>query len=296
MCTCSSSISGWDDRKLRITPTDLIFNKRLQYLLIGASVAIAVAIVSVGYILLTVNSIALFNFHVFVSIAIMAGLVIPAIILIFKDKRKNQIDQSLPRILEGIAEGLRAGMTLIESIEEVSKQNYGWISRELQAMVVQMSLGIPIEDAFQNFAKRIGTDMTRKMTALLTAAIRLGGDLDALFMSTSEFLHQMLEAKDERNEQLRPYLSFIYITLIVFVVTMYMLYNSLGGLFSLQSNILKIQLSQNELKILLFDLAIMEAVFGGLVASKLSSGSLYPGLKHSIIMLLLSTMAFVMLF
>lgn len=292
----STSISGWDDVKLRITTVDILFNKRLQYLLIGVSIAIAVAIVSVGYVFLISNMIILFDFHVFVSIAIMAGLIAPSIILIFKDKRKSQIDQSLPRILEGIAEGLRAGMTLIESIEEVSKQNYGWISRELQAMVVQMSLGIPIEDAFQNFANRIGTDMTRKTTALLTAAIRLGGDLDALFMSTSEFLHQMLEAKDERSEQLRPYLSMIYITLIVFVVTMYMLYQSLGGLFTLQSNILKIQLSQNELKILLFDLAIMEAVFGGLVASKLSSGTLYPGLKHSIAMLLMSTVVFKIFF
>ncbi|MCJ7633491.1 hypothetical protein MUP77_14030, partial [Candidatus Bathyarchaeota archaeon] len=104
------------------------------------------------------------------------------------------------------------------------------------------------------------------------------------------------EAKDERNEQLGPYLSMIYVTLLVFVVTMYMLYNSLGGLFNMQSNIIKIQMSQNQLKILLFDLSMMEAVFGGLVASKLSSGTIYPGLKHSIVMLLMSTMSFIVLF
>ncbi len=280
---------------MKITAVDIIFNKRLQYLLTGASIAAALAIGAVGFLLSSGNILG-FSFHVSVSIAIIVGFIAPSTILIFKDRRKNLIDQSLPRILEGIAEGLRAGMTLIESIEEVSKQNYGWISRELKTMVAQMSWGIPIEDAFENFAKRAGTDMTRKTTALLNATIRLGGDLNSLFMSTSEFLHQMLEAKDERNEQLRPYLSLIYITLIVFVVTMYMLYSSLGGIFNMQSNIIKIQMTQSQLKVLLFDLSMMEAVFGGLVASKLSSGSMYPGLKHSIVMLLMSTASFIVLF
>jgi flagellar protein FlaJ len=163
-------------------------------------------------------------------------------------------------------------------------------------MVAQMSWGIPIEDALEGFAARVGTDMTKKTTALLTAAIRLGGDLKSLFRSTAEFLHKMLDANDERNEQLRPYLSMIYVTLIVFVVTMFMLYHSLAGLFDLQSNILRIEMTQDQLKILLFDLATLEAIFGGIIAAKLSSGTIYPGLKHSIIMLLINTAAFVVLF
>jgi archaellum biogenesis protein FlaJ (TadC family) len=163
-------------------------------------------------------------------------------------------------------------------------------------MVAQMSWGMSIESALASFAKRAGTDMAKKTTALLIAAINLGGDLKSLFRSTSEFLHRILDAKDERNEQLKPYLSIIYVTLIVFIVTMFMLYNSLSGLFEIQSSILKIQLTQEQLKVLLFDLAVLEALFGGLIASKLSSGTVYPGLKHSIVMLLINVSAFVLLF
>ena len=77
---------------------------------------------------------------------------------------------------------------------------------------------------------------------------------------------------------------------------MFMLYHSLAGLFDLQSNILRIEMTQDQLKILLFDLATLEAIFGGIIAAKLSSGTIYPGLKHSIIMLLINTAAFVVLF
>jgi len=282
--------------KVKMSGSDILFNKRVQISMIAVSLAGAASLVVIGYLLLMVESIALFDFHVFVSFGIIVGFLSPSIILIFKDRRRNQIDQSLPRVLEGIAEGMEAGLTMIESIEEVAKQDHGYICRELRTMVAQMTWGIPVESALENFAKRVGTEMTTKVTALINASLRLGGDLKSLFMSTSDFIHQMLEAKDERNEQLRPYLSIIYITLVVFVVTMYMLYSSLGSLFDLQSNILKIEMTRDELKILLFDLSMLEAIFGGLVASKLSSGSISPGLKHSIIMLLMSTVCFIVLF
>lgn len=281
---------------LNLTPENIMFNKKFQIMMLSASAAAAIATVAMGYILFLAQSISMFTLHVFIAIGVMLGLTTPSIILIVKDRRRNQIDRTLPRVLEGISEGLQAGMTLIESIDEISKQDYGWTSKELRTMVAQMSWGMSIESALLSFAKRAGTDMANKTTALLIAAIKLGGDLKSLFRSTAEFLHRILDAKDERNEQLRPYLSIIYVTLIVFIVTMYMLYNSLSGLFEIQSSILKIQLTQEQLKILLFDLAILEAIFGGLIASKLSSGTVYPGLKHSIVMLLINVSAFVVLF
>jgi pilus assembly protein TadC len=282
--------------KLKINPENVLFNRRFQIVMLLASISAAIVEIVIGYLLLLTQSISLFTFHVFIAIGIIIALIAPAIILIFQDRRRNHIDSTLPRVLEGVSEGLQAGMTLIESIDEVSKQDHGFTSKELRTMVAQMSWGMPIESALENFARRVGTDMAKKTTALLSAALNLGGDLKSLFRSTAEFLHRILDAKDERNEQLRPYLSIIYVTLIVFVVTMYMLYHSLSGLFEIQSNILKIQMTQDELKILLFDLSVLEALFGGLIASKLSSGTIYPGLKHSIIMLLINVSCFVVLF
>jgi hypothetical protein len=102
----------------------------------------------------------------------------------------------------------------------------------------------------------------------------------------------MLDAKADRNDQLRPYLSIVYVTLIVFLAMMVMLYSSISGLLSIKSPIMKVQMTQEQLRILLFDLSIMEALFGGLIAAKLSEGTIYPGLKHSIIMLALNTLVF----
>jgi hypothetical protein len=109
------------------------------------------------------------------------------------------------------------------------------------------------------------------------------------------FLRKMLDAKADRNDQLATFVSIIYVTLGVFIVMMVMLYSSLGQLLSIQSPIVKIQITKEQLKLLLYDLAIMEAFFGGLIASKLSAGSIYPGLKHSIIMMGMNSLAFILL-
>lgn len=275
---------------------DFFFIKRNKIVLVSVSVIAAVAIAISAYLMLLTNVIEIFQLHVFVGIAITVGLVGPAMITIALDRRRKEIDKHLPRVLEDISEGLHAGITLVEAIEETSKRGYGWVSKELKLLVAQMSWGIPMEEALENFSKRVGTEMAKKTTALLVASIRLGGDLRAVFTSTARFLRKLLEANDDRNEQLRPYLSIIYVTLIVFLVTMVMLYNSLSSLYTIQSDIIKVAMTQEELKILLFDLSVAEAIFGGLIASKLSEGSIYPGLKHSIIMLIINMAAFLYAF
>jgi len=274
--------------------SEIIFNKKLKIAIMGGSVVAAIAVALFGYSLYLTKTIDLYQVHIFVAAGVMVGMIAPAFILILQDLRRNEIDKALPRVLEEISEGLMSGMTLIEAIEEASRRDYGWISRELKILTSQMSWGVPIEKAFDNFADRIGTDMAQKTTSLLLSAIELGGDLRTTFLSTADFLRKMLEARDDRNEEMRPYLTIIYVTLIVFLAMMIMLYSSLNQLLNIQSPIVKVMMNKEQLKILLYDLAIMEAGFGGLIAAKLSSGSIWPGLKHSIIMIAMNTIIFLM--
>jgi len=271
---------------------DIIFNKKLKYAAMGLSLVVGGAIAGVGYWLSLAGTISQYQSHVFIAVGLAVSMILPAFVMILQETRKSEIDKALPRVLEEISEGIMSGMTLIESIEEASKKDYGWISRELRILVSQMSWGVPLNQAFEKFSDRMGTDMAQKTTALLLSSIELGGDLKTTFLSTADFLRKMLEARDDRNEEMRPYLTIIYTTLIVFLAMMIMLYGSLQQLLDIQSPILKVAMTKEQLKILLYDLAIMEAAFGGLIAAKLSSGTIWPGLKHSILMLLMNTVIF----
>jgi len=278
--------------KLPEINVDLFFNRRFQIALCGISATVALVVGLFGYTLYATQIIPEFTLHILAVIGLILGLILPAYMLILHDRRRNEIDRMLPRVLEEISEGLMSGMTLIESIEESSKREYGFITKELRMLVGQMSWGVSIEEAFENFSKRVGTDMAKKTTVLLLSAIHLGGDMKSVFLSTSSFLRKVLDAKADRNDQLRPYLMIVYVTLVVFLAMMVMLYGSISGLLSIKSPIMKVQMTKEQLRILLFDLSVMEGLFGGLIAAKLSEGTIFPGLKHSIIMLLINTLAF----
>ena len=48
----------------------------------------------------------------------------------------------------------------------------------------------------------------------------------------------------------------------------------------------------DEINSILFNMAIIEAVFGGLAAGKIGSGSYVAGVKHIVIMIVIAVIAF----
>lgn len=236
-------------------------------------------------------------FHTYVALAILIGAAVPVLFLNMESRRKKMIDQSLPRLLEDLAEGQQAGMTLLQALQESSKRDYGPISEELKRLVAQLTWGFTFEESFKSFARRIGTDMTSRVTVLLLEAVRLGGDLKTTFRSTAAFVSKMIDLRNDREAQLRAYLSVIYISTMVFLLVLVILYQSLFvQMAEAKTSFLRLTLSLEAYKGYLFDLAVFEAMMGGFAAGKLSEGVTLYGLKHSLMMLVVVLVVFTFFF
>ena len=72
--------------------------------------------------------------------------------------------------------------------------------------------------------------------------------------------------------------------------TMAMAGNNNAGFFS---SLAEIEISQ--LNSILFNMALVEAVFGGLAAGKIGSGSYVSGIKHIVIMVVIAVLAFTLI-
>jgi flagellar protein FlaJ len=232
-----------------------------------------------------------------VGFGLAVALFAPALIVHFEIKRQKLIDEALPQLLEDIDESHQAGMTLLQAIEESSKRNYGPITEELKKLSAQLSWGVEFEQAFKLFAKRISTSLSIRVTTLLIETVRLGGDLKRSFGSLAKFVRQMVRLRNERDTQLRYYLMIIYASTLIFVLLVVVLYNSFFVPMAAQSTQFNpIMISLEESKTLLFDLAIVEAFFGGLTAGKLSQGMVMSGLKHSVILIVLVSLILAIFF
>ena len=52
-----------------------------------------------------------------------------------------------------------------------------------------LSWGIPLDDAFENFANRTGTKMSKRVVILLEMAMKIGGDI----RSNLEMIHKHVQ-------------------------------------------------------------------------------------------------------
>jgi len=231
------------------------------------------------------------TFHYLVGASVAILLLGPSIVEHFQALRKSRIDSALPQLLNDIGEGQETGMTLLQSLNEVSNRDYGPISKELKKLVSQLSWGVDFSTAFQAFASRVGTSMTMKVSILIVEAVNFGGDLKTAFRSTAEFLREVLELRQERQVQLRPFFLVIYVSSLIFDLIVITLYRSFilplapppladGGV-----SFLRMPLTLGEFRSILFDMAIIEAFFGGLAAGKFGTGRALSGLKHSVLLM-----------
>lgn len=261
----------------------------------GASAVAGTSTVAAGYLLFFPA----FVFHIFIAAGLIVAAAVPAFILLWEQRRKSQIDDMLPRFLEDVADSQEAGLTLLKAFEESSKRSYGPITTELKLLVAQITWGVEFEAAFLSFAKRLDTELTTKVTALLLEAMRLGGDLKTTFQSTASFVREMIQLRKEKESQLRPYVMVIYVSVVVFMLIIIILYQSF--FLSMMTGgsgeaFLKLPMSIEGYKALLFDLVVIEAFFGGITVGKLSGGRAATGLKHSVVLLTLATAIFGLFF
>lgn len=239
--------------------------------------------------------------------AILAG-VVPLTLLQLRDvQRRDSIDRNLPLFLLALTSAVQSGANLIKAIEHTAERNMGALTPELKNLRANISWGMPMDEALENFAKRCNTRMSRRVVVLLEMAIKVGGDIANNLEMIQKHVTELQNLEKERKSSLAPYTYTIYIAFAVFIgisvilstqffseieVVQGMLKTNVGpgseaGMFSALADI-----EIDELNRILFNMAIIQAVFGGLAAGKIGAGNYVAGIKHIVIMVVMAVIAF----
>jgi len=238
---------------------------------------------------------------------ILVGIVPVTLLQLKEVQRKDSIDRNLPLFLLALVSSVQSGSNLIRAIELAAERNLGSLTPELRNLKANISWGMPMDEAFENFAQRCGTRMARRVTVLIEISIRVGGDVKENLDMIQKHVSDIDEIEKSRKSSLQPYTYTIYIAFTVFLAVSILLStgffteiaavqeslinNSQGnpsaGMFQ---SLVGIDIA--ELNSLLFNMAIIEAVFGGLAAGKIGSGSYIAGIKHVVVMIVITVIAF----
>ena len=236
---------------------------------------------------------------------IMVGVIPFTLHQLREVQRRDSIDRNMPVFLLGLLSSVQSGANIIKAIEISADRNVGALTPELKNLRANLSWGIPMEEAFENFAKRTGTRVSRRVTTLLEMAIKIGGDISENLEMIQKHVSEMQNIEKSRKSALSPYTYTIYISFFVFLAVSVLLTTSFfteiakvqesllaggGGKGTMFSSLADMDVSA--MKSSLFNMGIIEALFGGLAAGKIGAGSYVAGTKHVVIMVIATIIAF----
>ncbi len=133
----------------------------------------------------------------FVVLAVL-GYVLPSIYLRNRrGHRLRQFDANLPRAMELIANSMKAGQSVTQSLTAVTDNAGPPVSDEFALARREIELGASLESALNNMVRRIGSGDLRLMVMVITIQRSVGGDLPAILITLADTMRQREEMRSE---------------------------------------------------------------------------------------------------
>src|SRR3989449_87621 len=245
-----------------------------------------------------------FSFDRFLLLGGILCLIPPTIVYLFESKKRDAIDNNIPHLIRDIADAGRSGMTLTRAIEISAERDYGPLTKEIKKLIAKISFRVPLERALQFFADRTGTMLARRSAMLIAEASKSGGDIQERMQSVAKHVQDIQYLENKRRATLRPFIGVMYISFAVFLVTVYLLISSFftrlaasnlsgGDVGGIGFNFVSLPL--DKITAVFLYMAMIEAIFAGLVGGKMATGYIKDGLKHAILLMLVCFITFVFL-
>jgi archaeal flagellar protein FlaJ len=249
------------------------------------------------------------NFLNWIVIAVMGFIGPYGFYTARKQREVKQIERRLPDFLRDVAEAGRFGMTLAEAIVVSSSGRYGKLTPEIKKMAAQISWGVPATEALRLFSERVKTPSVQRVVAIIVKSSDAGGDVaDVLTMVSHDTKENQL-TEDERRIAMSTYIAVIYISFLVFLVTIWILNvtflpkmveasgalsgaTSIAGASPLAANLPQVVY---QIRIAFFIATIVHGLGDGILAGVLDNGKIPTGLRHSFIMLFIALLGFMVI-
>ncbi len=217
--------------------------------------------------------------------------------LIVENKRQQEVSERFLEFSRNLAESVMTGTPISKSIINMSRKNYGALSPYIVKLGNQISLGIPVNHAFQTFAHDVDNPVISRAVSLMSEAERAGGEIDYILDSVSRSIAEVEKLREERKAAISGLVVQGYIIFFIFIVIMLIMefkilplatqvtsITGLGGGASLTGSSSN-SLDASQLADLFLYLLLAQGLFTGLVIGKLAEGSIKAGVKHSFIMM-----------
>lgn len=130
-------------------------------------------------------------------------------------KYKKKIQNDMLEAITIMNNAFKAGMSITQSVDLVSKELNGPISKEFKKISMEISLGLDIETAFKRFADRIKLSEAIYLTSSLSVLNKTGGNIIKVFDSIEKTIFNRKKLENEFKALTSSAKLITYVLIIV---------------------------------------------------------------------------------
>jgi tight adherence protein B len=108
----------------------------------------------------------------------------------YRVRRIKKFNTQLVEALQQMSNALKAGLTFAQAIEAISKESAPPLQQEFGLFVKEVKLGVNLDDALMNMAKRVGSDDLELVATSTNIARSLGGNMAEMFETISSTIRE----------------------------------------------------------------------------------------------------------
>jgi len=225
-----------------------------------------------------------------------------------KASRKKAVEEQLPDFLREISSSTSSGMTIFDAIISASQGDHGRLTPELEKMAAQLSWGISVNEALNNFGKRINTPSVKRIVVTINKALDIGGNTSAVFDAAAKEIDQSKLVEQQRKAEMSLYSIVIFISFFVFLAVIMIINQTIfTAIFDLQdkmpagakvgaSNLQISTIDPQALKDTFFIFVLVQSLGGGLLGGFMMDGKLSSGVRFGFVLVLISFFLFKFMF
>jgi len=257
--------------------------------IIGSAIGISVIVMSLFF---NQTSLVYFLFGIGVII-----IVAPFVISVIRENRaEKEKEEMFLEFARNLVESVKTGTPISKSIVNMKGKSYGDLSKHIDKLANQISLGIPLSSALQTFSADVKNKSITRALVLIGQAEKAGGDIGEILESVAEAVKTSDKLKKERKAAISTLVVQGYIIFLVFIIiVLVMQFNILPMLSNIsgagvpESGIFATgSLTQENLSNAFLYLLLIQSLFSGLAIGKLAEGHIKAGIKHSFALMFLS--------
>jgi len=239
-------------------------------------------------------------FYFILGIALVIGALPFFITFLLQTEKEKEKEDMFLEFSRNLVESVKTGTPISRSILNTKNKNYGSLTPHVNKLANQISLGIPVKEALEIFARDINNRTITRAIALIGEAEQAGGEIENILESVAKSVSQTDKLKKERRASIYNLVVQGYIIFMIFIVIMLVMEfkilpmtSGLGGLGGAEglSGIGfggGAAISAEEISRIFLYLLLTQGFFAGLTIGKLAEGSIKSGIKHSFILIALA--------